>query len=153
MQFRLGFMYANGKGVPEDDVEAVRWLQLSAEQGEVGAQFHLGRMYDRGEGVREDNVEAIRWYRLAAEQGLSGAQFNLGLMYRWGEGTPEDLVEGYAWLSIAEAQGFNDAKDSKTLLANEMSAAQISKAKARVQEYWEDDVVWLRERGAVSPTE
>ena len=24
-QFRLGFMYANGRGVPQDDEEAVRW--------------------------------------------------------------------------------------------------------------------------------
>jgi len=28
----LGAMYANGEGVPEDDVEAVRWYRLSAEQ-------------------------------------------------------------------------------------------------------------------------
>ena len=24
-QYNLGFMYANGEGVPENDVEAVRW--------------------------------------------------------------------------------------------------------------------------------
>ena len=31
-QFLLGVMYANGKGVPEDHVEAVRWHRLAAEQ-------------------------------------------------------------------------------------------------------------------------
>ena len=25
-QFYLGFMYVDGRGVPEDDVEAVRWI-------------------------------------------------------------------------------------------------------------------------------
>ena len=57
------------KGVSEDDVEAVRWYRMAAEQGDANAQFNLGVMYDNGEGVSEDDVEAVRWWRLAAEQG------------------------------------------------------------------------------------
>ena len=38
------------RGVPEDYGEAVRWYQLAAEQGHVGAQFHLGVMYANGNG-------------------------------------------------------------------------------------------------------
>ena len=29
-QYNLGFMYANGEGVPEDDAEAVKWYRLAA---------------------------------------------------------------------------------------------------------------------------
>ena len=29
-QYTLGYMYAEGDGVPEDDVEAVRWFTLAA---------------------------------------------------------------------------------------------------------------------------
>ena len=29
----LGVMYANGEGVPQNDVEAVKWYRLAAEQG------------------------------------------------------------------------------------------------------------------------
>ena len=32
-QISLGLMYANGEGVPEDDVEAVKWYRKAAEQG------------------------------------------------------------------------------------------------------------------------
>ena len=32
-QFNLGIMYANGRGVVEDDAEAVRWYRLAADQG------------------------------------------------------------------------------------------------------------------------
>ncbi|MDC0081586.1 hypothetical protein OAI34_04220 [Emcibacteraceae bacterium] len=32
-QANLGFMYENGRGVPEDDVEAVKWYRLAADQG------------------------------------------------------------------------------------------------------------------------
>jgi FOG: TPR repeat, SEL1 subfamily len=32
-QFILGFMYANGKGVSQNDMEAVKWFKKAAEQG------------------------------------------------------------------------------------------------------------------------
>jgi len=38
-------MYRNGKGVPEDDKEAVKWFQLAAEQGNAIAQYNLGVAY------------------------------------------------------------------------------------------------------------
>ena len=37
-QYNLGAMYDNGRGVPEDDAEAVRWFRLAVEQGHAGAQ-------------------------------------------------------------------------------------------------------------------
>ena len=53
-------MYSIGKGVPQDDAEAVRWFRLAAEQGHAYAQYNLGRMYATGEGVPEDFVAARR---------------------------------------------------------------------------------------------
>ena len=34
----LGFMYDEGRGVPEDDLEAVKWYRLAAAQGDAGAR-------------------------------------------------------------------------------------------------------------------
>ena len=36
-QHSLGVMYAAGRGVPQDDAEAVRWYRLAAEQGDARA--------------------------------------------------------------------------------------------------------------------
>ena len=83
-QYNLGFMSASGRGVPEDDVEAVRWYRLAADQGYAIAQYNLGLMYYNGDGVPEDDVEGVRWVRLAAEQGLAPAQYGLGFMYESG---------------------------------------------------------------------
>ena len=69
----LGVMYAYGKGVPEDDAEAVRWFRLAAEQGYAIAQSVLGRMYANGEGVPKDDVTAYAWLNIAAAQGQSSA--------------------------------------------------------------------------------
>jgi TPR repeat protein len=37
-QFNLGLMYDNGEGVPENDIEAVKWYRLAAQQGYAKAQ-------------------------------------------------------------------------------------------------------------------
>ena len=96
-QVGLGVRYQTGHGVPEDDVEAVRWFRLAAEQGLARGQTALGMMYANGEGVPEDDAEAVRWFRLAAEQGLAHGQYNLGVMYADGVGVPEDDVEAAHW--------------------------------------------------------
>ncbi len=49
-QVELGFMYFDGRGVPQDDVKAVRWWRQAAEQGNADAQARLGDMYVNGRG-------------------------------------------------------------------------------------------------------
>ena len=50
-QFNRGVLYANGRGVPQDDAEAVRLYRLAADQGHASAQFNLGVMYANGNGT------------------------------------------------------------------------------------------------------
>jgi len=67
-QFALGWMYHEGKGVPQDYKTAVKWTRLAAEQGDADAQYNLGSMYRKGQGVLQDYKTARKWYRLSAEQ-------------------------------------------------------------------------------------
>ncbi|MBQ76811.1 MAG: hypothetical protein CMQ20_17535 [Gammaproteobacteria bacterium] len=103
---------ADGRGVPQNDSEAVRWFRLAADQGYAPAQHNLGVMYRRGDGVPENDAEAVRWYRLAAEQGLANAQHNLGYMYANGDGVPEDDVEAVRWYRLAAEQGLAEAQSN-----------------------------------------
>ncbi len=73
-QNNLGFMYSNGRGVPQDYEEAVRWYRLAAAQGFADAQFNLGLMYSKGRGVLQDYVQAHMWANLAAAQGIEDAR-------------------------------------------------------------------------------
>ena len=136
-QYNLGVMYANGEGMPENDIKAVRWFHKAAEQGDADAQYNLGLMYDRGEGVPEDDAEAVRWFHKAAEQGDAGAQFLLGLMYDTGHGVKEDDIQAYAWISVAAAQGVENAKEVKDILTGEMTRAEIAEAQKLSRKYWE----------------
>ena len=40
--YSLGSLYDEGRGVPRDYAEAVKWYHAAAEQGEPQAQFNLG---------------------------------------------------------------------------------------------------------------
>ena len=40
-QYNLGVSYEIGEGVSQDNIEAVKWLRLAAEQGHAEAQFSL----------------------------------------------------------------------------------------------------------------
>jgi len=44
-QYNLGAMYDNGRGVPQNDAEAVAWYRKAAEQGEAKAQSDLATKY------------------------------------------------------------------------------------------------------------
>ena len=60
-QGRLGVMYLHGRGVAQDDKQAVAWTRKAAEQGEAIAQYNLGVMYNTGRGVAQDDKQAVAW--------------------------------------------------------------------------------------------
>ena len=53
-------MYANGRGVPKDDAEAVLWYRFAAGQGHhAKAEHNLKVMYADGRAVLEDEDEDV----------------------------------------------------------------------------------------------
>jgi TPR repeat protein len=47
-QRSLGFMYANGCGVPRDDAQAISWYRKAADQGDADANEALRKMEASG---------------------------------------------------------------------------------------------------------
>ncbi len=70
----LGIMYSEGRGVPPDDAQGIRWYRRAAVQGFAPAQHHLGSMYAKGEAVPQNDVQAHLWLSLAAAQGYEPAR-------------------------------------------------------------------------------
>jgi uncharacterized protein YdaT len=69
-QSLLGKIYEEGRAVPQNYPEAVRWYRKAAEQGDKFAQLSLGMMYKEGKGVAQDDVEAARWLRKVEKRGV-----------------------------------------------------------------------------------
>jgi len=132
-QYFLGDAYDFGKGVPEDDAEAVRWYRLAAEQGSARAQVNLGFAYANGQGVPEDYAEAVRWYRLAAEQGDADAQYNLGVHYGNGEGVPQDDVQAHMWFNLAASRMTGEMREKTASARDEIRALMTPEQVAEAQ--------------------
>jgi TPR repeat protein len=96
----LGLLYYRGFGVPQDEVEAVKWFRNAADRGDARAQYHLGLFYANGEAGETDNVSAHLWFNLAS------ARFPASeISYRSAARTNRDLVaEKMTPDQIAEAQ-------------------------------------------------
>jgi uncharacterized protein len=97
-QTNLAQMYAQGRGLPKDQREALNWLRRAARQGDAGAQFQLGRALHRQSldstvaGLSENRIEGFMWLQLASDQGFHNAesacnQLNLHM-------TKEEIEEG-----------------------------------------------------------
>jgi len=65
-QNNLGGLYAEGKGVPKDYVQARQWYEKAAAQGHALAQNNLAELYFAGLGVPQDLVRAYMWVNIAA---------------------------------------------------------------------------------------
>ena len=135
-QSNLGWMYANGEGVPQNYAEALKLFREAAAQGWADAQFKLGSMYEQGEGVPQNYAEALKWYRKAADQGWARAQNSLGWMYYNGWGVLQDYVQAHVWCSLAAFSHDPAIQEDDRLLglknrdivARKMTQAQIAQA-------------------------
>jgi TPR repeat protein len=68
-QYRLGSMYYDGEGIPQNYKTAAKWYTKAAGQGIASGQGILGLMYEYGDGVLTDNRRAYMWYNLASYNG------------------------------------------------------------------------------------
>lgn len=126
--FDLAVMYKEGKGVKQDLQTAVLLFTKAAQKNLPAAQFNLGVMYTNGEGVVKDYYQAMDWYEKAAANNYTLAQFNMALMYFQGLGVEESVEMSYVWNRIAEYNGNENAKKSRQLDEQKMSASEIEAA-------------------------
>ncbi|MEQ1546687.1 caspase family protein [Methyloglobulus sp.] len=108
----LGTLFLEGIGVPKDEIEAGKWLNLAADQGNVSAFFELGMMHKDCKGNFPRNViKAVNLLRKASEKGHKMAQLMLGMTLLTEKEAPIDKVEASHWLKKSADQGESMAKD------------------------------------------
>jgi TPR repeat protein len=134
-QFKLGVLYDNGCGVPQDYGQARQWYKKAAAQEHAEAQFYLGRLYFNGQGVPQDFDQARHWWEKAAALRFAKAQYSLGLVYSNGRGVPEDKVQAHKWYNLAGANGSEAGANFRDRLATRMTPAQIDEAQRLAREW------------------
>jgi TPR repeat protein len=118
-QWKLGRMYADGTGVPQDDTRAFKYFSgianTHAEEPPGSPEAHivanafvaLGRYYLTGipnSDVKPDSNRARQMFAYAASYfGDADAQFELGRLYL--DGNPADVHEAARWFLLAATKG------------------------------------------------
>ena len=74
-QALLGIMYHDGKGLPQNYAEAMKWYRRAADQGDADAESLVALMYRDGKGVPQDYVRAYMWLALAAQSNEPAASW------------------------------------------------------------------------------
>jgi len=125
-QWKLGKMYADGDGVPEDDYKAFQMFSEIADQHAddnpytpsarvvADAFVNLANYYKTGiakAGMKPDVGRAVDLFTHAATYfGDADAQYNLAKIYLTGDGLESDPVRAVRWLSLAARKNHVDAQ-------------------------------------------
>lgn len=145
-QYRKAKLYLDKDSPIYDPVEAVRWLELSADQGYEYAQYCLGKLYLAGTEVEQNVAYGLQRAWQAEQQNNDCAQYLLGKVYLKGELVEQDLVQAEALFEKASAQGSSYAKYSlaKMHLAGQASVSDEHKAVRLLRESAERSNMWAQ---------
>jgi len=115
-EFEVAIRFAEGHGVPPNDEQALRWLELAAKQGLAPAQFRLGGFYEKGIVVKKDLAVARDFYAAAAAKGNGKAMHNLAVLYAEGINGPADYRTAALWFRQAADHGIKDSQYNLAIL-------------------------------------
>ena len=124
--WKLGRMYANGDGVPHDDLKAFEYFSKIADDNAdespdspnapvvASAFVALGTYFLDGiknSYVKADAGRAREMYHYAASYfGDSSAQYNLARLYLDGNGVDQDVRQAARWFNLAAEKGHHPSQ-------------------------------------------
>ena len=86
-QYQLGEALLQQPGhTQETSATAMRWLRLSAENGNTEAMIVLGRLSRTGVGILQNFGESAKWLHVAASRGNAEGKLEYGRLFRDGIG-------------------------------------------------------------------
>jgi TPR repeat protein len=118
--------------VPQNDLEAEKWMIVAAEGGLAEAQFQLAQFYNRGLVYQRDNFKAHKWAASAAEQGHALAQEFIGIMHHDGIQVEKDLTKALEWFVKSAQSGNASAQFRAASMFLKGDGADIDAASAYV---------------------
>jgi TPR repeat protein len=114
----LGSMYRSGQGVPQDYVEAYKWMSLAMARATGENQKRVALARDgvaklmTPAQIAQAQTRFHEWLRAAADRGDRNAMYTLGSLHRRGEGVPQDHAQAVAWFRKAADLGHVGAMNS-----------------------------------------
>lgn len=122
---------------PKDIAQAVKWIHLAADHGDLQAQSTLAVMLIQGAGMDKNPTEAIGLLRRAAERGFALAQNDLGFALANGVGGEPDYIEAAKWCELATTNPTVLARANINLrnMRSHLTEAQQRQASTEAQQF------------------
>lgn len=136
---KLGLLYQEGSGVPQDDERAVALFQRGADLGDSSAMVNLATAYRKGQGVETDYVRAHDIYFRAAQLRRRSAYTNLGEIYLKGMGRAADPAEAVFWYTLAGRNGHAYSMQKALEIDADLTEAERSHIEQRIEEWITSD--------------
>jgi len=118
----------------KNSVQAVRWLQSAAENGNTAAMLQLGKLYRSGVGVLQNFDRSAKWTQTAAARGNAEGMLELGRLYRDGIGFEKSPARAYVWFNRAAAMHNLDAVREREDIARTLTVEELKKAQNQSSE-------------------
>ncbi|MDY4131836.1 ankyrin repeat domain-containing protein [Treponema sp.] len=127
LQYKLGYMYENGIGVPKNSKSAFYWYENAANNGIRDANNKLAWFYYCGKSVTKNIDKAIDLFSKHAEIGDASTQCLLANIYEYDECDYENALK---WYEKASAKGDCHATHNLALLYFEGEGTEKNPEKA-----------------------
>lgn len=101
----LNKCYSQGIGVQRNQEQAMKYLEVAAEGGNVDSQFSVGLYYLN----KKQHDKAVEWFRRAAIQDNTAAIYHYGNLLFKGLGIAQDKQKGRQYMEIAGNRNFATA--------------------------------------------
>ena len=106
VQYCLGAMYADARGVPQNDKVVAGLYRRSAEQGYTPAQNKIGMMCESEQGNPQNVIRAYMWFNLAATNGDKETAEARDRVAK--KMTPEQIAEAQDLAVECQKKGYKD---------------------------------------------
>lgn len=108
--YSLGKFLLDGKVTTKNINQAIRYFEISDENGNQWASYQLGKIYLQGKEITKDIEKAIKHLTVSAKEGNQLAQYLLGKTYLLGKEVTKDKEIAIKWLTQSAEQGNEYAK-------------------------------------------
>lgn len=107
-QYYLGIFYEQGYSVKPNMEESLKWLEKSADAGNVDAIQYMSSLYEKG--VYLNAQEVLKWLTHAISCNNSWAYYRLALMYYHGRGCTKDIDKAIEFLYVSADMGYLESQ-------------------------------------------
>jgi TPR repeat protein len=97
----LGTLYEEGRGLPKNDAEAIRYYKFGCDGGARHGCSSYAKALEEGKGTSSDPARAIMVLQNACDRGYSASCSALSERYLLGKGVARDVTRGVSLLERA----------------------------------------------------